>query len=48
MEVCRRANDFFFCDFVIDLLQREIVSSLYEDRFFIVLLRRLLVCGQFR
>ena len=33
----------FFHDFVIDLLQRLVVSSSYDDWFFIVLLHRLLL-----
>ena len=38
----------FFCEFVIDLLGHEAVSSWYDDWFFIVLLQCLLVCGQFK
>ena len=38
----------FFCDFVVHLLRLVVVSSWYDDWFFIVLLWYLLVCELFK
>ena len=35
----------FIRDFLVDFLQRVVVSSMYDSWFFIVLLRCLLMCG---